>query len=288
MIYPSFPTNKIPFTLVIGIKTNSPQQIKFLAKDSKKPMTYYVNHKGVAKGYREFELKFPQVPENLSVAVFNTANGNFPDASDTSFRITRFEAIPLKKNPIWFSKEEDSFIKFARRFCEDASILSATTIKNGKKVPSVYRSDDNIFSINYYDVIQDKNGKIINTPARVGHHSGTIDVSKEAFLRYTVPMRMIILLHEFSHKWENPKNGRKINYETGADIAALYMYLSLGYSEIEAHQAFLTVFKGANNEGNHKRYKIIRDFIDKYNKGQLPTKGIGSTDITKKQFAVKN
>jgi hypothetical protein len=38
-------------------------------------------------------------------------------------------------------------------------------------------------------------------------------------------------------------------------------------SPYEAHKTFLQVFRNANNDPNHKRYKIINDFISKYEKG---------------------
>ena len=272
MIFPSFATNKVPFTIIIGIQTKVPLEIRLQAKDSQKPATYYVNRKGVVNGYREFELKFPQVPENMIVNVFNIANGNYKDDEDKSFVVTKFEAKPLKTNPIWMNEQDASFIKFAQFFCDNASVLTAS-IPSGDGIirPSVYRSNEYQFTFDYYNQILDrKTQKVVNTPARIGHNSGVIEISKECFLRYSVPMRMIILLHEYSHKWKNPENGRKIGYETGADIAALNMYLSLGYSDLEAHQAFLTVFRGANNAVNKHRYLIIKDFISKYKSGNLP------------------
>ena len=82
-------------------------------------------------------------------------------------------------------------------------------------------------------------------------------------------MRMVILLHEFSHKYMNPKVNRDISDEVGADINALNIYLSLGYPDIEAEYAFLRVFKGANNVMNKKRFLILDDFIKKFSTGQL-------------------
>lgn len=271
MVFPSFSTNKVPFTLVVGVQTKTPQEIRLQAKDSKKPATYYVNRKGIVNGYREFELKFPQVPSDMVVNVFNVAIGNTNSNEDKSFIVTKFEAKKLETSPIWLTENDASFIKFAQHFAENASIYTGSIRVNGKILPSVYRSDDYKFTIDYYDQIVDrKTGKVVNTPARIGHNTGVIEVSKSCFLKYTVPMRMIILLHEYSHKWKNPENGMKISYETGADIAAMNIYLSLGYSEIEAHQAFLTVFRGANNAMNKKRYLIISDFIKQFKKGNLP------------------
>ena len=121
------------------------------------------------------------------------------------------------------------------------------------------------------DSLNKKTNKMLTTPARIGHNTGVIEVSKNKFMQYTIPMRLVILLHEFSHKYLNPKIDRPISYETGADIQGLYVYLGKGWSPYEAHKTYLQVFKNANNEPNHKRYKIINDFITKYEKGQIST-----------------
>lgn len=261
------PTYNVPFTLIVGIRTNSTQCMVIQAKNMGHQIpTFYVNRKGNVRGYREFELKFPQVPSTLDIDIYNKANGKIEN--DPSFSVDRFEATDLKTKPIWLSERDREFIKFAQFFCENASYLSATIVKDGKELPSIYRSDDGTFTFDYYDQIKEK-GRKLNTPARIGHNSGVIELSKEDFLKYTVPMRMVILLHEFSHKWKNPEDGNQIGYETGADINALNIYLSLGYSEIEAHQAFLYVFRGAASDGNHKRYLIIKDFIKKFASGDL-------------------
>lgn len=264
-------TYNVPFTLVVGIRTKKPECIVLQAFDVIKNIpTYYVNRKGNVNGYREFELKFPQVPSKLNISIFNKQNGNLGEGQDNSFVIEKFESIPLKTKPIWLSDRDREFLKFAQFFCENASYLSASKMLGGKEVPSVYRSDDGEFTFDYWDKIKDRDSGIeLNTPARIGHNSGIIEISKRDFIKYTVPMRMVILLHEYSHKWKNPENGNHIGYETGADINALNMYLSLGYSEIEAHQAFLFVFRGAATKGNHKRYLIIKDFIKKFSSGDL-------------------
>lgn len=262
-----YPTNKLPHTVVVGISTSGPQKFRFEALDPQKPNTYYINHVGHVNGYREFELRFPTAPDNIILNIYNTATGNYTEDQDPTFRLTKFEAVKLKTHPIWLTPKDRSFIKFAQHFSESASIKTAT-LQDG--TPSIYRSDDAQFVIDYYDVIYDRKLKqVINTPARIGHETGIIEASKNAFVQYTIPMRMIILLHEYSHKYKNPKNGLPIGSETGADIAALMMYLSLGYSPLEAHQAFLYVFNEANNEMNHKRYLIISDFIKRFERGEI-------------------
>lgn len=260
-----YPTNKHAFALVIGVKSEAPIKMIVEAKDDRKPATYYIRRKGDVDGYREFELKFPQSPNTTVVSIYNVKNGNIPEGEDKTFIITKFEVRKLKVDPIVLRQKDINFIKFAKEFSESASILSS-----GDKKPSVYRSDDGAFYIDYYNVIKDrKTGRVMNTPARVGHNTGIIEVSKNSFYKYTVPMRMIILLHEYSHKHKNTELKRPIGDETAADINALNMYLAMGYPDVEALQAFLYVFKGANNDANHKRYKIILDFVRKYKSGEL-------------------
>jgi len=259
------PTNKVPFTLVVGIKTNQPEEIVIQIVDSRKPHTVYIRRTSKVDGYRDFYLSLPLCPTACLVRIYNAENGNLPTHADKSFTIDKFTSENLENCPIFMDKDTTSFVKFAEEFSENASILSA-----GVKKPSIYRSDDAKFHIDYYNqIIDKKTGEVQTTPARIGHTTGVIEVSKRDFVKYTIPMRMIILLHEYSHKYKNPKNNRPIAYETGADINALNIYLSLGYPPAEAHYAFLHVFKEANSEANAKRYLIIKDFIDKFTKGEI-------------------
>ena len=124
---------------------------------------------------------------------------------------------------------------------------------------------NNKFTIKYFDIIREQiSGKTLNTPARIGHRTGIIEVSKIKFDSYTIPMRMIILLHEFSHKYKNPKIGLEISNEIGADINALYIYLGLGYSKIDAICVFANVFLKAQTQGNIERMRKIMDYIQKF------------------------
>jgi len=259
------PSNKVPFSLTLGIKTRTPERIKIQVLDNRKPATFYVNRSATIKKYREFELNLPVSPKAAILRVYNLSNGDYDVNVDQSFQITKLEPSKLKECPLWMNKETRSFVRFAQQFSDSAGVLSA-----GNRRPHIYRSDDAKYHIDYYNVIRDrKSGQPTSTPARIGHTTGIIEVSKRDFVNYTVPMRMIILLHEFSHKHLNNKIGKPIEYETGADINALNIYLSLGYSPLEAHYAFLKVFNHANNEDNRKRYLIIQDFIDKFTKGEL-------------------
>jgi hypothetical protein len=261
----TIPSNKLPFSLVIGIQTNSPQEIKIVARDYSKPDTDYIIRKGVVNGFRSFTLKFPLSPTTMSLYVFNTRNGDLPNDTDKSFKITQFSVEKLLTCPLWQNDDTKNFIGFAQEFCENAGVLSAGNLR-----PSIYRSDNGKFCIDYYNKIPNKQyGGFVSTPARVGHNSGIIEISKSDFAKYSVPMRMIIILHEFSHKNLNPLVNRHIGDEIGADIFACNIYCSLGYPSIEALYAFAKVFRTANNKTNARRLSIITDFINKFSSGQL-------------------
>ncbi|PIZ52153.1 hypothetical protein COY27_01095 [Candidatus Woesearchaeota archaeon CG_4_10_14_0_2_um_filter_33_13] len=258
------PTNNVPFTLAIGIKTKQPEEIVIQIMDAHKPNTLYISRRTWVNGEREYFLNLPQSPKAAQVNVFNIKTEN-PRLKDDSFEITKIQPEELEQCPVWMNQETKSFVAFAKQFSENAGIYSA-----GEYTPHIYRSDDSKFHIDYFIKIFDRQTKqVLSTPARIGHATGVIEVAKADFINYTVPMRMIILLHEFAHKYLNPRINKPIGYEVGADINALNIYLSLGYPPSEAHYAFLHVFKDNNNADNAKRYLIIKDFIDKFTRGEI-------------------
>lgn len=259
------PCNYYPFQLDVYIETTKPCKIRIIANDPNKPRTRYVDRISKLSGKRKYEIKIPVSPKKINVTIYNVANGNLPFGYDDSFKIVDIKVNNVKEYDVWWNSETKSFYDFAVEFSKNASILSA-----GNREPHIYRSNDGKFTIDYYNVILDKQtNKMLSTPARIGHNSGVIEVSKDKFLDYTVPMRLVILLHEYAHKYLNPKINRDISYETGADVQGLYVYLGKGWSPYEANKSFLHVFRKANGESNHKRYKILKDFIDKYDKGEV-------------------
>ena len=259
------PCNHHPFQLNVVIESKKPIQLRMVANDPNKPASRYIDRVSKMNGKRIYEFKFPVSPKKIIISIFNIQNGNLPYGDDPTFEIVDMNVQKIKEYDVWWNQQTKNFYNFAVEFSQNAGILSA-----GDKKPHIYRSDDGEFTIDYYNTIYDKQSrKKLSTPARIGHGSGIIEVSKSKFMEYTVPMRLVILMHEFAHKYLNPKIDRPINYETGADIQALYVYLGKGWSPYEAHKSFLHVFRHANGDANHKRYKIIRDFIMKYEEGKV-------------------
>jgi len=276
----TIPSNKLPFSLVVGIRTTSPQEIKIVARDYSKPNSDYIVRKAIVNGFRLFTLKFPLSPTTMSLFIFNTRNGNLKNDQDPTFKIVDLSVQKLKTCPMWQSDDISSFVEFAEEFCQNAGVISAGDVK-----PCIYRSNNGKFCIDYYKKIPNKQAGFgfVSTPARVGHSSGIIEVSQADFLKYSIPMRFAILCHEFSHKYQNGLVNRATGDEIGADIFGANIFLSRGFSSLEFLMAFAIVFRTANNSFNAKRLKIITDFTRKFANGQLANNCV--TDYRIKQAA---
>ena len=163
----------------------------------------------------------------------------------------------------WSNPKIRDFVGFAQQFSNNAGILSAGKYPNG----STYISDEGNFRIDYFDDIRSKTGIVIPTPARISQTKGIIQVSKKHYKDFTVPMRMAILLHEFSHFYLN----ERMEDETEADLNGLLIYLALGYPRIEAYQSFLTTFKDTPTPQNKERYEILHQFITNFERNKFCT-----------------
>lgn len=273
----SFPTNRKQSTINVYVATKKPENITIVAFDKKKKYTQYLNHYGMVNRRcpdglyrRKFEILLPQSPDDLKVVVYNTKNfnkktGKFAVKNDPTFKVEKFGVTKLKKWEIWMNQDSQEFVRFAQRFAENAGVL--TTWEQGGKTPKagLYESDNKKFKIRYFDMIRDKDGKPMTTPARISNKTGLIEVSKYFFKNYSVAMRMMILLHEYSHFYLNKDMANEIQ----ADLNGLYIYLGLGYSPIEAHRAFLYVFDNADTDGNNMRYDMIKKYIIDFYNGNI-------------------
>lgn len=271
-------TERKPVTMSITVQTDKPHPIAISVRDAYKPATYYTKRVGTVgrkqdkNNTRTFLIKMPLSPDFSLIQVYNQKNGNLPEGKDRSFKLISKKVLPLEKSFNCYDSSNQSiksFIKFAEEFSERASILSANR--------SVYMSDDGRFRIDYLDVVRDTNkviensvtgqrtanpnfGKPLSTPARISHNNGVIEISKHHFLQYTVPMRLAILFHEYSHFYLN----KNIANESEADLNGLLLYLGNSWPKCEAHYAFLEVFKGTPSNENKIRMKKIMVFIKNF------------------------
>lgn len=246
-------SNKQPITVKFGVKPVAPTRLRIFAIDPEKPLTLYTDRFVNIKNEREFELKFPFTPDALDIYVTDVSGQG-------RFQTSKAQIVKATPCGAWMDSQTSSFARFAQDFCEKSSYLPTGT----------YQSSTGQFTIKYLPTIVDyATGKQLNTPARIGHTTGTIEVARDKWMKYSVPMRMIILLHEYSHKYLNHQVGRKITDEVAADINALYIYLGMGYPAIDARLVFANVFYGNQSEINKKRINIIDDFITRFQNGEV-------------------
>lgn len=243
--------------LVLTIKTDRQQEIMVSVSDPDKPYTFYFKSSGYINGERKFFVRLPLTPKIAAVRIYNVMNGNLPYGKDKSFKLVSINQEPLQQDLNVFDSTNEvvtDFLKFFVTFAEKAGYLPT-----GQEL---YHSLDGMFSIRYLDVIRDDFGKPINSSARVNSYTGIMDFSKYYFKFYTIPERILIGAHEFSHFYVN-KDARN---EFEADRNGLMIYLGLGFPRKEALQGWLKVFGRAQTGQNVRRYKMIEEFVANFDK----------------------
>ena len=242
-----------PTKLKIVVETFSKEKIWIKVRDANRKNTYYTQTYSFVDGKQSFFVYMPQAPEDALVMVYNAENGLL--RKDESFKVIEIKPLPLKLPPVKASKKTKSFIKFAQEFSDECGYLSASAQGD------TYKSNNGKFRIDYFDIIRShQTGKIVRTPARISQVSGKIEVSAEQFRKYTIPMRMAILLHEYAHYYlnKNPSN------ESEADINGLKLYLQIGYPKIDIYNVFLNVFKRSPSLQNKDRFKKLDKMVKNY------------------------
>jgi len=239
-----------PCTLMFEIKTAFPKKMYVKVADAEKPNTIFTNRHCKVDSNEGVFVRMPIAPKRAVIDVISEEE--LGGGEDKNYKIVDAKKLPLKRKLTSFNHANpiiQKFVKFAEQFSAKAGYISAKG--------SIYTSDDGKFRIDYLDDITDESGKSIKTPARISRNEGIIEVSKVKFQKYTIPMRMAILLHEFSHFYLNTDMAN----ETEADLNGLIIYLGLGYPRIDAYNVFTQVFSNSANELNANRMKIIDDFI---------------------------
>ncbi len=253
--------------LKISVYTYLPCQIRLVVADAKQDNTMFTNRSEQINGLHHFYVRMPQSGSQTIINVFNEKVGNYRDGEDSSFTICGIEhgnkyngveVLPLECK----IAVRDISNTVIRQFVEFAQKVSFNA---GFCTPGEYRSSPNGFIIKIIEgMIKTKNaeGKLvdISTPMRVSEDDGLIEASEAQVSMMTVPMRMALFLHEFSHFWMN----EKMDSEIEADIRALHLYLSLGYPFVEARDAFIETFAGNKTAENELRAQIIEVYIQEF------------------------
>ena len=254
MIY-KLPTRYEEFTLLIKIRTPKSEKIHLKVYDEQLKNTTFTNRWKTINGECSFFVRMPISGKCALIKIWNDRLGENKE-EDNTFEVLEIKKLPLEKrlDVLDFSNQNlRSFINFCTRFCFNAGHLSSGT----------YSSSDGKFTIEYVPtIISSKSGKELETPARISKDNGRIQVSQKKMIPDTIPMRMAILLHEYSHFYVN----KDIDNESEADLNGLLIYLGLGYPRFEGHEAFLKTFINTPTEQNKVRYDKIKAFIDDFEK----------------------
>jgi hypothetical protein len=247
-------TNDQATTLQIGIKVRKPTKIYLKVVDADKPLTSYTNRFATIEDCNDFFVRMPISPRRAKIII--KSENELDGGKDANYKVVTAKKLPLKTKleAINMNPTIRRFVKFCQDFSKRASYVSAKG--------SIYTSDDGEFRIDYVDDIVNSEGKSLKTPARISRTEGIIEVSKKKFLQYTVPMRIAILLHEFSHFYLN----QDMSNETEADLNGLLIYLGLGYPRIDAYNVFTQVFATSPSGLNKDRFEVIDNFIQNFDK----------------------
>jgi hypothetical protein len=245
-------TANAPITLKVVVKTDSPKKVRLRVFDEENPNRVFTDRYKTIKDQEELFVRMPLSP-NKAIVEISPKDGNIK-GKESGIVLVAVDKVPLERridvsdisNP-----QIRSFVEFAQRFCFNLDELEPNTY---------YTSSDREYYIQLLPKIQNQNGDELNTPARISKRTGIIQVSKKSFEKMTIPMRLAILCHEFSHFYLN----ETMDDEVEADLNGLLIYLGLGYPRIEAYQSFLETFKGVPSEQNKQRYDTINKFINEF------------------------
>ncbi len=248
-------TNEQPCTVRLRFKVpvGNTSKVNILAQDSEQKDTVFMRSSfkltGDGKG-KVVEIRLPISPKTLMVECNNPGNGFEFDREGS-------EITPLTTYPICTNQETARFVDFIKWFCLNCGICAENR---------QYTNKSQEFNIKFLKGLYDQQtGEWSSTPARVSMPSKVMEVNSTKFRNYTVPARMMLLLHEYAHVFLN-KNPRS---ESEADINALYIYLGMGFNQTEAKNIWETVFDIADTPANRKRNTIIYNYIINYDKMKL-------------------
>ena len=226
MIY-KVPTSFRQLSLDLKVHTDEPRELVFIGFDPTHDNTeYFHRERNRVVGEDRLVFHLPQSPRRLHILIFDRANSQ--KANPGTFRISSINVHPLRTKRNEIDPRDRNNVRFIERFARTA----------GHTGTGMRRNLSGNLIIDYLPVIKMKNGQVNPTPARIHKMKNYIQVSKKHFNKMTIPQRVAILLHEYSH---NFKNNQQDN-EQEADYQAMKIYTKLGYPDIEAIDAFGRIF----------------------------------------------
>ncbi|CAG5086778.1 hypothetical protein [Parvicella tangerina] len=239
-----------PFNLLLTIKALRPVRL-IVSIFNPISGAQFIYRKVSLKGLNRLRFKLPIVSDRLRVEIVCK---DLP-LGDAHYVI---EGIQIKRDtkcPVELSARDKRFIKFAKWFALNLKSLNA-----GEK-GTIYQSEE--FTILLQDKIMEQEEEV-STPARIGKQTGIIQASKSKLINYSIPMLMVVLLHEYAHRYKNSEYGRKANNELSADLIATNIALNLGFDSVEVLRCFKVVFGGKITALNKRRWRAVNQFVERF------------------------
>lgn len=248
-----FPHRK-PFNMLLSVCAPRPVKVRLTVFDPYSGRIYAQRRLNLGHSANVL-VKLPIVPDELTTRIVNESQ---PEKAD-QFAIEKIQVMPDTQCPLELTEGDRKFISFIKWFAVELSRLEA-----GEK-GTLYQSGG--YSVLYLDTIKE-HGIELTTPARIERDSGLIEVSKKAIQDFTVPMLMVMFLHEYAHKYKNPEYGKEIANELTADLIACHIALNLGFDPTEVENCFRAVFANKDTELNRKRMKAVSEFISLFKRNE--------------------
>ena len=249
-----------PMDIMIDLVSKKPDNIiKTVVYDAENK-DLILERTDVFSGKKQIVLKLPITSNKIIIETFSKDRKRQPLGMDQSFELLNPRLMPLKTFNVDLGSGDKEFMKFITSFVTDLPSLSA----NGK----LRRSPSGKFKIVLFDILKSKSGEVLNTPCMVGKKTGTIEVSKQHFLKMSQSQRIATLTHEYGHFYKNPLMGLDIGDEIGADLNGMSVHLGSGFGMSEYMNAFKKVFNNAKTDQNRNRYKVMKDFAEKIYNGE--------------------
>lgn len=258
-MYYTIATRYEPCTLLITVRSLKSCVLCLQVWDADRPHTYFMDR--IKPAYPgeviPFQVQMPVSPRVAYISIYDEAEGD-RGASETSFRVEKISKTGLRQflHALDLIHKLRVFIDFAQRFSFNAGTLPCQAYES--------RDRERMFKLYYQPTLIDyKTGTESVTPARVELTTKEFEVSKKKFIDFTVPERMCILCHEYSHHHLNVR----MKDELEADLNGLTIYLALGYPPIEAIETYYSTFMSADTDENaFHRLPHIENFIDGFYK----------------------
>ena len=233
-------TDRKSVCLDLSIKMKVPCMIRVVCINPKRTETYYYQRVFEASESEQMEIRLPMTPKDVDVLIYCDCGIEYIISAKVKKR-------GLRQYPACYkTSAEREFIKFAQYICDWLPYLSEGDYYSGGKY-------------NFHIQVLNNIGGV-DTPARVHNNYGYIQISKSKMAGNSVSMNMAILLHEYSHFYEN----QILEDEIEADLNGMRIYLGLNYPVLELHKAFIEVFDHADNQMNRERYDYIFKYEEKF------------------------